>query len=135
MLGKIKLFLRCVDYSLSILIVVCCLVFGSWWFSAESYSYEEGVYPREEFCQDICQIYSDIALLSQKRGDWNTAIETYNTALEAIFKTKTNLLDIHPKKEFVRFLLPIYDGLELCYQKLGEKEKALKTHNRLLTLN
>lgn len=135
MLGKIRLLLRCIDYSLSMLIIVCCLAFGSWWFSAENYSYEESLYPQEEFCQDICKIYSDLATLSLQRKDWNSAIDAYQTAVSCVVKNPNDLEKIKGKKELVKILLPLYDRLTFCYKQLDDTVNVDKTDQVINLLN
>ena len=134
MLGRIKLFLRCIDYSLSMLIIVCCLVFGSWWFSAENYSYEESLYQKDEACYDICKIYSDLAFLSQERKDWKSAIEAYNTALETVVKTDADLQEIKGKEELKNIILSVYDRLKFCYEQLGDQAHVGEVHAKAQSL-
>lgn len=69
---KLKLFLG----------ISTCLVFSLWWFGINNPSMEENFYSKEEYHQDLSQIYFDIGRHAEQRGDLNTAIRAYHIALE-----------------------------------------------------
>jgi tetratricopeptide (TPR) repeat protein len=59
-----------------------CIVFSIWWFGINNQSMEENFYSREEFHQDLCQIYFDLGRIAERRGDVQAAIRAYHIALE-----------------------------------------------------
>ncbi len=62
--------------------ISACLVFSLWWFGINNPSMEENFYSKEEYHQDLSQIYFDIGRHAERRGDFDAAIRAYHIALE-----------------------------------------------------
>jgi hypothetical protein len=72
MLRKLKL----------ILVMGTCIVVSIWWFGINNQSMEERFYSKEEYHQDLCQIYFDLGRIAERRGDIQAAIHAYRIAIE-----------------------------------------------------
>lgn len=62
----------------ALLVMVLCF----YWVASTFFMSNDKDYPIHDFDEDMNKLYSDIGLLSQKRGDFLKAIQSYEIALK-----------------------------------------------------
>ena len=89
--------------------------------SAYAHTFRFGA-PRAEVCTDIGQLLSDI-------GEWQGAIFWFRAALEAAMPHDSRGFHDETRARFDPLL-----GLCVCYDRLGDREQALRYHHRAAAL-